>query len=313
MREETLRAELEAVLRPIRETAPPPIPVLRRRLRRRRVRTAIGGTAAAAVSAVAVLAVWPMAAPHPPGTQVTATSTASAPAPAPGEHEAITSYTIPEPVSALTVTGHASAVTITASERSTVAVTEYRYYARTLPDTTHVVSAGTLSLNAVCADEQYCGVGYVIQVPRTVAVTVTILAGGIRLSGLSGPVTASTGTGGIMASGLTSSTVTLHVDTGGISAGFTAPPDRLVATTQTGAVNIGVPGDVSYRVTAQAISSVVNVTGSSTSRRTIIATATTGSVTVVPGNPATSPANAVGLPDASAIPPCFPFCSVQAP
>lgn len=312
MHEETLRAELEALLRPMRETAPPPIPVLRRRLRRRRVRTAIGGTAAAAVSAVAALAVWPMAAPHPPGTQARATGTASASAPAPGEHEATMSYTIPESVSALTVTGHASAVTITASKRSTVAVTEYRYYARTLPDTTHVVSGGTLSLNAVCADERYCGVGYVIQVPRAVAVTVTIPVGGIRLSGLSGPVTASTGTGAITASGLTSSTVTLHVDTGGISAGFTAPPSRLVATAQTGAVNIGVPGDVSYQVTAHAINSVINVTGSHTSRYTIIAAGM--SVTVVPGAPATSPANAVGWPpDASAIPTCFPLCSGQAP
>src|SRR5947209_683441 len=177
MRDEDLREEFAAWLRPVRAAEPPALPVIRRRLRRRRARQAAGGTAAlAAVAGLAVVLsatasaprapAGPPAASPPSGIPVTTTG----PRPAPGGYQASAAYTISAPVSSLVVASELGEVTITGSQRSTVSVTEQIQYSDRPPVMTRTVTGKTLTLGYRCPNESKCAASYDIQVPRDVAV-----------------------------------------------------------------------------------------------------------------------------------------------
>jgi hypothetical protein len=286
MHDDDLRDGFDALLGPIREATPPPMPVIRHRLRRRRVRTAAVSTAALAGIAATVLSVHLTAATP---TVLTAPRPASASASSvPGVRHSVETYRVLSPVRSLALSAAVSQVTITGSQQRTTSVTEQIWYSQRLPSFSRSLAGGTLSLGYTCPAEADCGVGYHIQVPRDTAVSVTLQSGSITLSGLAGPVTASTATGLISATGLSGDTVRLRTGSGEIIAGFTSPPTTLQATTQVGAINIGVPGTVLYNVTARATAYVINVNISTSSPYTITAQAGTGAITVVPGAPAHS-------------------------
>jgi len=87
--------------------------------------------------------------------------------------------------------------------------------------------------------------------------------------------------------------VNLDTGTGSITAGFAAPPDDLQVGSGTGSVSIGLPGDVSYNVSVTGVqSSAVNVHQSASSPYRIRVSGGTGTISIVPGAPATSPASA---------------------
>lgn len=296
MHDDDLREEFDTLLRPIREATPPPMPLIRRRLRRRRVRIVAADTAALATIAVTVLSVHLSAGSRPPTASPAATSTRfTAPkavppsgSPIPGLRQSAETYRVLSPVSSLALSADASQVTISGNQQRAISVTEQIWYSQTPPSFSRSLTGGTLSLGYTCPAERECGVSYHIQIPRDTAVSVTLQTGSITLSGLAGPVTASTGTGAIFATGLSSGTGRLRTGTGEITVGFSSPPALLQATTQVGAINIGVPGTVPYNVTARAFTYVVNVNVSTSSPYTITAQAGTGAVTVVPGAPAKS-------------------------
>jgi hypothetical protein len=298
MHDDDLREGFDTLLSPIREAAPPPMQVIRRRLRRRRVRTVAASTAALAAMAATVLSVHLTAGPRPPTASPATTPTPTgftAPrsvppsgSPIPGVRRTAVTYQVLSPVNSLALSADVSLVTITGSQQRTVSVTEQIQYSQTPPSFSRSVSGGVLSLGYTCPAERDCGVSYQIQVPRDTAVSVTLQTGSITLSGLAGPVTASTGTGAISATGLSGDPVRLRTGTGEITAGFTSPPTALQATAQVGAINIGVPGTVPYNVTVRAFSYVVNVNISGSSPYAITARVGTGAITIVPGAPATS-------------------------
>ena len=299
MRDEDLREEFAAWLRRVREADPPGLPVIRRRLRRRRTRNAIAGTSAlAAVAGLAVAIAAALGTPRlPPGPQGTTSPlsqasgipvTSSSPRPVPGGYQSSSAYTVSGPVSALMVSGGAGQVAITGSQRSAVSVTEQVRFSARPPAMTRTLAGKTLTLGYQCPDESLCSASYDIQVPRGVAVQVSSETGEIRLFSLAGTVTAKSGTGLIVAAGLTSRTASFTTNLGEIDAVFATAPVTLNATTNLGAINIRVPCTVSYDVKApppgELGSAIITVPQSSSSRHVIDATCNMGSLLIEPSS-----------------------------
>jgi hypothetical protein len=297
MRDEDLREEFASWLRPIREAEPPAIPLIKRRMRRRQARTAAASSVALAAVAGTVLALHL--------TAGTTHAGAGGTSPARERHQSSAAYTISSSLTTLVVTGAVGEVSITGSDHAATSVMDTTSYSATPPVLTRVVTGKVLTLGSSCQVRQGCVVDYDIQVPSGVSVRVSLQTGTIKLSGLAGDVTATTGVGTISALDLSSGTVSLRTGVGEIDAGFTSPPDALQASAQTGEINIGVPGTVSYQVNAQALDTVINVQVNTYSRYVITASAGTGAITVVPGSPASSPAGA--LDGGITMPSGFPF------
>ncbi len=296
MRDEELREEFGAWLRPVREAEPPGLPVIRRRLRRRRARQAVGGTAAlAAVAGIAVAVSATLGAPRAPAGPQGTTSplsqasiipvTSSSPRPVQGGHQTSSTYAVSAPVSTLVVSSGVGAVAITGSQRSTVSVTEQVQFSARPPAMTRTLAGKTLTLGYQCPGESLCSASYDIQVPRGVAVRVSSGVGQIRLSSLAGTLTARSGAGLISAAGLTSRTASFNTSQGEIDAVFAAAPMTVHVATNQGAINLRVPGTVSYDVNAppgELGSAIITIPQSSSSRHVIDATCKTGSLLIGP-------------------------------
>lgn len=202
-----------------------------------------------------------------------------------GTHNpAAQTFTIAAHVTTLVVKGGAGTIDVTGSDRDTISVSQQVSYTKTAPAATHAVSGTTLTLSYTCPPELVCGVSYVIQVPRGVAVQASTAAGAVTLTSLAGPVRAQTSAGLISANGLTSPTAELKSDAGGIDATFTAPPASVQATTDVGPIAINVPGSASYQVKTHTYvgSSTVTVPKSTASAHAISASSDLGSITISP-------------------------------
>ena len=100
-------------------------------------------------------------------------------------------------------------------------------------------------------------------------------------------MTAKSGTGLIVAAGLTSRTASFATNLGEIDAVFATAPVTVHATTNLGAINIRVPGTVSYDVTAppgELGSAIITVPRSSSSRHVIDAICNMGSLLIGPSS-----------------------------
>jgi hypothetical protein len=232
-----------------------------------------------------VLAGCHSASPAASATVVHAATATPTPSPGfsiPGTHRSTTVYQISSPVSSVVVTSHVGDVTVIGG--SSTSVTQEADYSSTPPVTSRTISGGTLTITYTCPVELVCGVAYVVQVPRDVAVQATAGAGSIRLTGLGGRVTAKADVGSIAATGLTGSIVSLTTDVGGISATFAATPTTVQALTKVGGITLRVPGTASYKVSADAHlgKATVSIPQSSSSPRAITATADVGAVLIGP-------------------------------
>jgi hypothetical protein len=212
------------------------------------------------------------------------------------------SYHVSGPVRTLVVHGHVGRIGVTGGSSGTVSVTEQLSFRQTAPVATHQLTAGTLTLASSCPALESCSVAYHITVPRTLDVQVADSVGTIRLHGLTGPVTARTGTGTIVldsVSGpveasthagqitgqdISSAHATLRLSAGRIDVTFAAAPAALSATATAGSVTLRVPGGVTYSVhTGITVGSTeVRVTRSAGSPHVITANATTGSIIIEP-------------------------------
>jgi hypothetical protein len=190
---------------------------------------------------------------------------------------------VSSPVTGLVVRGSVGNVSITGGDRSTLAITAHLVYRGSAPVLIRRVTGGVLDLGYSCpSSSRKCVVSFDLTVPRGLGMTVRLGVGNIRLSGLSGMITASTNVGQIQASGMSGGRVRLTTGPGMISVGFTAPPQQIVASSGVGSVTIRVPSGTAYRVAASAgIGSVrVSVPRSAASPHVIQATTGTGTVTV---------------------------------
>ena len=117
---------------------------------------------------------------------------------------------------------------------------------------------------------------------RDVAVQAQADAGAVRLAGLAGNVTAKAKVGLINATGLSGASVSLTTDGGGITASFTAAPGTIAAVAHVGAIILHVPGQDSYKVSADARvgHADVGVRQSSSSDHVITATTDVGAIKI---------------------------------
>jgi hypothetical protein len=226
-----------------------------------------------------------------------ATDSASSPAPAsaqastispspglsvPGTHKSAIVYRISSPVSTVVIISHVGDITVTGGSGSSTSVTQQATYSKTPPVTTRTISGKTLTVTYTCPSQVVCAVAYVVQVPRGVTVRAQASAGAVGLSGLAGNVTATANVGFIDATGLSGSSVSLTTDGGGINASFIAAPATLQAVAHVGAINLHVPGTVSYKVSADARvgKADVGVRQSSSSGHVITATTDVGAIKI---------------------------------
>jgi hypothetical protein len=213
------------------------------------------------------------------------------------------SYSVPATAHALAVHGHVGNVDVTAGGTGGVSVTARLSFRGKVPQTTHRESGGTLTLDSSCPATETCTVDYQIRVPRAMTVSVTVNAGGIRLTGLAGQVTAHTDAGTITLSSLSgpigisdhagtingtrlsSPRATLSSNVGTIDVTFSAAPSALAASTTVGSVTLRVPGGLPYAVDAHTSvgSTRVSVPQAPAAPHAITARTRTGSITIEPG------------------------------
>jgi hypothetical protein len=202
-----------------------------------------------------------------------------------GHYPAATAFTIGSRVTAVVIDAGSGSADVTASSRSTVAVSQQASYSTKPPVARHTLSGTTLTLSFSCAAELTCGISYTVQVPRGVAVRVSAGAGSITLTSLSGAVSAQTGAGVITADDLRSDSVSLKSDAGGIIATCSVPPRSLHASTNLGAITVTVPGSVAYKISTHTFvgTSTVTVRRSASSPYAITTSSDVGSVSINPG------------------------------
>jgi hypothetical protein len=255
-------------------------------MRRQARRAWIAGLAVLAITVLAGLAVAGCQSSVIHSTTSTVVSSGSSGVSIPGTHRSTTVYQIASPVSTLVVTGHAGDVTVTGGAGPGTSVTEQVTYSKTPPATTRTFGGGTLTVTYNCPAEIVCTVSYDIQVPRNAAVQVTTAAGGIRLSGLAGNVTAQADVGIITADGLSGPSASLTTTVGAITAAFTAAPATVRATANVGAVTVRVPAGTSYQVSADARIGKATISVPQSPSASHVITATTDVGTILVGPPA---------------------------
>jgi hypothetical protein len=191
-------------------------------------------------------------------------------------------FTITAHVTTLVINGGAGSIDVTGSNRGTILVSQQSSYSKTPPTATHKVSGTTLTLSYTCLAQLVCGVAYVVQVPRDVAVRASTRAGAVTLTSLAGPVSAQTSAGLITAIDLTSPTAQLKSSAGGIDATFSAAPGSVHASTNVGPITLNVPGSVSYKIDTHTYvgSSTITVHKNAASPHTITASSDLGSITI---------------------------------
>ncbi|WP_066947482.1 DUF4097 family beta strand repeat-containing protein [Microtetraspora fusca] len=163
-----------------------------------------------------------------------------------GERDTLT-YDIAEKVSAMTVRTGAGDVTVNASDRSDIRVTETLHWSGDKPRDGHRVNGDTLALEYDC---NRCGIDYHIEVPRAMNVKIDTGAGDITLRELGGPLDLNSGAGDVDASGLASRKVAVETGTGEVKLKFVAAPDDIRAEAGTGEVALWLPAE-RYNVSAE--------------------------------------------------------------
>ena len=216
------------------------------------------------------------------------------------QHQAHT-YRVSPPVHTLVISNRVGDVQVTGGA-GRVSVTERIRYRHQLPQTTHAVRAGTLTLTGSCPISQACDVEYHVQVPSGTMVRVDDRVGNIRLTALTGQVRARTGAGGvalrslsgavqvrenagsISGSDLSSATATLNTNVGSIDLSFSTAPATVAAVTSIGSISLRLPGGVAYAVHASTGVGTIRVTvpRAASSARSITARTQTGSITIQP-------------------------------
>lgn len=187
-------------------------------------------------------------------------------------------------VSTLVVKGQTSDVRVSSGGPG-VSVAQAESFQTTAPIVSHTLTDGVLTLSYSCSDPD-CAVDYTVEVPTGTAVRISDGTGDITLSDLTAQVQAQTGTGQIIARGLSSSRAEFTTGTGDIQADFTHSPSALSANASTGDVRLSVPTD-QYAVNAQAATGqvTVSVNQDKNSGNVITVKVGTGDVTVSASKP----------------------------
>ncbi|MFC5816748.1 DUF4097 family beta strand repeat-containing protein [Nonomuraea harbinensis] len=202
----------------------------------------------------------------------------------PTEQDSV-SYEVAEKVTKLEVRNGSGDTEITETDRGTVKVDETIQWRGEKPTTEHTVNGDTLVIKYDCPRlvAGNCGVNYKIEVPKGLQVTTEAGSGDITLRALSGPLTVSSGSGTVDASGLTGKTVVAELGSGDIELEYAAAPDSAEVETGSGSVILRVP-DEGYDVSADVGSgdTTVSVRDERNAPRKIKVSAGSGDVSVLP-------------------------------
>jgi hypothetical protein len=210
-------------------------------------------------------------------------------------------YAVSPPVHTLVVSNRVGDVQVTGGN-GRVSVTERIRYRHQLPQTTHAVRGGTLTLTGDCPVSQTCDIEYHVRVPPGTTVRIDDRVGNIRLTALAGQVSARTGAGGIAlrslsgavqvsenagsisGSDMSSATSTMNTNVGSIDVSFSAAPATVAAATSIGSISLRLPRGVAYAVHARATVGSIHVTvpRDAGSAHSITARTETGSITIQP-------------------------------
>jgi hypothetical protein len=193
-------------------------------------------------------------------------------------------FTISAHITTLVINGNSASITVTGSNRRTILVSQQAYYSKKPPATARRVSGTTLTLSYSCPTEAICGVTYNVEVPRGMAVQAGSPTGSITLISLAGAVSAQTDAGFITATDLSSPSVRLKSNAGGIIAAFSGVPGSVQASTNIGPISITLPGSASYKIDTHTYvgTSNVSVRKSASSPHLISASSDLGSITISP-------------------------------
>lgn len=174
-------------------------------------------------------------------------------------------------------------------------------WARAKPTYTEKWTGDQLRITGDCPDNVgNCSIDYIVYVPSGVAVHAESQSGNIRVTGVEGDTNlgtesgniettdtkgklkARTSSGNITASRISSKDVDAQVDSGNVDLRFTAVPDKVVARSSSGDIDVTVPAQEKYVVRAETDSGrrEVSAPQDSTALRSIDAETNSGNVTV---------------------------------
>ncbi|SNT07810.1 Putative adhesin [Streptosporangium subroseum] len=187
------------------------------------------------------------------------------------EEQAVSSYDVTGTVTALDVSTGSGEIVINESKRSGVHVTETMHWRGDKPKAEHPLDADKLTLRYKCPEpDGNCSVDYKVEIPQGVTVKLDAGSGIITLRGLTGGVSASTGSGDIEANALGAKRFVADTGSGHIKARFTVMPDNVDLETGSGDVTAWLPQGA-YNVTTRSGSGdqTVEVTKDPSAPRTV--------------------------------------------
>jgi hypothetical protein len=192
-------------------------------------------------------------------------------------------YQIAEPIDALVVDARAAAVTIESGD-GPVTVTETYHLVGDRPATSHRVDGSTLQLTDTgCRnDDVRCGVEFRVHLPAAARAEITAQAGAVKVTGLMGDVAVTTQAGTVEGRALGGGDVVISTQAGAANLEFARVPSTVRASTELGAVEVGLPGGASYAVDVQTTvgSSDVSVRRDAASPHKVEVRTNVGAVTV---------------------------------
>lgn len=161
----------------------------------------------------------------------------------------VQSYEIAERIDALVVDARAAAVIIETGD-GPVTVTETHRFAADRPVTSHRVDGSTLRLtDSGCRnDDVACSVEFRVHLPAAARAEITAQAGAVKVNGLTGDISVSTQAGAVEGRALGGDEVSVSTQAGAATLVFARAPSMVRASTELGAVDVGLPGGTSYAV-----------------------------------------------------------------
>ncbi|MFC3985936.1 DUF4097 family beta strand repeat-containing protein [Streptosporangium jomthongense] len=167
-------------------------------------------------------------------------------------HHETATHQVTEKVTKLNVRGRSGDVSVTEATGGGVKVVETARWNDEKPETTRRVQGETLFVSYNCPSSMdNCGVDYRIEIPKGTTVDLQTGSGHVKLTSLTGAITAVTGSGDITGTGLSGRKVFTKVGSGTAELGYTAVPDEVEMRGGSGDVTVRLPGGP-YNVSTRA-------------------------------------------------------------
>ncbi|MGI5491639.1 DUF4097 family beta strand repeat-containing protein [Microtetraspora malaysiensis] len=188
-------------------------------------------------------------------------------------------YDVGEKVTAMAVRAGGGDVTVNASDRSDIRVTETLHWRGNKPRDGHRVNGDTLTLEYDC---NRCAIDYRIEVPRALGVKIDTGAGDITLRSLGGPLELNAGAGEVDASGLAGRKVSVETGTGEVKLKFAVAPEDVRVEAGVGETTLWLPAE-KYNVNVEAGigGRTIEVDNDSSSPRKVVVRGGVGDVNVL--------------------------------